>query len=223
MSGSQSLSSKLLTTNNSNNTSSQSISIMRNYQNSVYPQQQQQQQQQQQSLKSSMPTSRSLFTGLPTNSSSSSSSSVHSTSDHPYSLSSTLHPKYHENFWHCSGCQDVYKDDRAQILSCFHSMCEICIEKYCDHENETIICPLCGFSSLLTEILPDYTRQTNHSPMADDYSLALGTDVYTQHCTACKTSESMAVAKCFQCSSFLCHQCVCAHQIMNCFEGHQVS
>ena len=72
---------------------------------------------------------------------------------------------------------------------------------------------------MLTDILPDYTLQNNQS---NEYTLSFG-ESSAQFCTACKSTESMAVAKCFQCSSFLCHQCVCAHQIMNCFEGHRVS
>jgi hypothetical protein len=42
-------------------------------------------------------------------------------------------------------------------------------------------------------------------------------------CTGCKSRESSAVARCFDCSNFLCAHCVMAHQFMHCFEGHHVT
>ncbi|XP_014232640.1 brain tumor protein [Trichogramma pretiosum] len=41
-------------------------------------------------------------------------------------------------------------------------------------------------------------------------------------CTGCKSNESDAVARCFDCANFLCPNCVMAHQFMHCFEGHRV-
>ncbi len=210
---------------NSNNTTSQSISIMRSLQSQA-------QQQQKHHIKPPPPpppisSHSSLLVGLTTASPSSSLSSIHSTNDNP-SCSPFSHKQqqqqqqqqeYHYNYWNCPGCQESYKQNRAQVLQCFHSLCETCIEKLSENETGNISCPLCGLTTMLTDILPDYTIQNNHS---NEYMLSLGENS-TQYCTACKSSESMAVAKCFQCSSFLCHQCVCAHQIMNCFEGHRVS
>ena len=37
-------------------------------------------------------------------------------------------------------------------------------------------------------------------------------------CTACKSSDSPAVANCFSCSALLCANCVIAHQLMVAFE-----
>jgi len=42
-------------------------------------------------------------------------------------------------------------------------------------------------------------------------------------CTGCKSRESSAVARCFDCNNFLCANCVMAHQFMHCFEGHHVT
>jgi tripartite motif-containing protein 2/3 len=42
-------------------------------------------------------------------------------------------------------------------------------------------------------------------------------------CTGCKSKESSAVARCFDCNNFLCANCVMAHQFMHCFEGHHVT
>ncbi|CAF1645723.1 unnamed protein product, partial [Adineta ricciae] len=203
----------------STNPTSQSISIMRGFQ---VQQQGQPFPTQKQSMKL---THSTLLAGLTSSSPSSSLSSVHSTSDNPCCSSSPFYQKQqqhqedHYNFWNCPNCQEAYKQNQPQVLPCFHSLCETCIEKLAD--NGTISCPLCGLSTMLTDILPDYTMPNQPSNVSNEYMLSLG-DGSTQFCTACKSSESMAVAKCFQCSSFLCHQCVCAHQIMNCFEGHRV-
>ncbi|CAM2698441.1 unnamed protein product [Rotaria socialis] len=214
---------------NLNNITSQSISILRGLQS----QQQQNSLQQKSPIKPVASTHLSLLPGLTTSSPSSSLSSVHSTTDNlccASSSSSAFYTKqqqqqqqqdYHYNYWNCPGCQEAYKQNRPQVLQCFHSLCETCIEKLSEKENRNISCPLCGLTTMLTDILPDYTIQNNPSNLSNDYMLPLG-ESSTQYCTACKSSESMAVAKCFQCSSFLCHQCVCAHQIMNCFEGHRV-
>lgn len=41
-------------------------------------------------------------------------------------------------------------------------------------------------------------------------------------CTSCKAKET-AVARCSDCASFLCPNCVTAHQFMRCFENHKVN
>lgn len=41
------------------------------------------------------------------------------------------------------------------------------------------------------------------------------------HCTGCKSKDTRAVAKCYDCANFLCSNCVMAHQFMHCFEGHR--
>ena len=41
-------------------------------------------------------------------------------------------------------------------------------------------------------------------------------------CTSCKEQET-AVARCADCSSYLCTSCVKAHEFMRLFEKHRVS
>ncbi len=200
---------------------------LQSQQHQPFPSHQQQQHQTKHTLNQPS-THTSLLTGLPTSTPSSSLSSVHSTTaDNPCSASSSFFHKQqqqedHYNYWNCPVCQEAYKQNRPQVLQCFHTLCETCVEKLSETDDGTICCPLCGLSTMLTDILPDYTVQNNPANVSNDYMLPLGENS-NQCCTACKSAESMAVAKCFQCSSFLCHKCVCAHQIMNCFEGHRVS
>ena len=42
------------------------------------------------------------------------------------------------------------------------------------------------------------------------------------NCTGCKSKDTNAVARCFDCANFLCPNCVTAHKFMHCFEGHRV-
>ena len=42
------------------------------------------------------------------------------------------------------------------------------------------------------------------------------------NCTGCKSKDTNAIARCYDCSNFLCSNCVTAHQFMHCFEGHRV-
>ena len=41
-------------------------------------------------------------------------------------------------------------------------------------------------------------------------------------CSGCMTKDPGAVAKCFDCSSFLCANCVMAHHFVTRFEGHHI-
>ena len=190
----------------------------------------QQQQQQPPQLLPQLTSHSSLLAALTTSSPGSSLSSIHSlTLDNPCNSSSPFFHKqaaqqaeHHYNSWDCPSCQEAYKRNRPQILQCFHSICETCVQKLAETDDSGVCCPLCGLKTMLADILPDCTGQNRHSNMSNDYMLPLPETV-AQCCTGCKNAESMAVAKCFQCSSFLCHKCVCAHQMMNCFEGHRVS
>ncbi|XP_017485493.1 PREDICTED: brain tumor protein [Rhagoletis zephyria] len=54
-------------------------------------------------------------------------------------------------------------------------------------------------------------------------SVSTANGVAVPRCTACKSKQSDAVARCFECISYLCANCVTAHQFMHCFNGHNVS
>lgn len=68
---------------------------------------------------------------------------------------------------------------------------------------------MCDYATvnMLEQIASLDTSITNNSSMS---------------CTGCKSKELAPVARCFDCSNFLCPNCVMAHQFMHCFEGHRV-
>lgn len=130
----------------------------------------------------------------------------------------------------CRICDEKYKQPR--ILSCLHVFCTACLEKQLeeDAEHDTVLgavnglknsikCPICKQVTPLTDKgidgLPLDTVMANILDMAamDDPQIV---------CTSCKAKEK-AVARCNDCASFLCPNCVTAHQYMRCFENHKVT
>merc|ERR1719422_2112435 len=114
----------------------------------------------------------------------------------------------------CPVCNGTFVSPK--VLPCFHTFCQHCLERCQDHP-EKITCPTCQSDCQLgpagvAGLLADY----GVCGIADN-------QVETAYCTGCKSRESSAVARCFDCSNFLCANCVMAHQFMHCFEGHHVT
>ncbi|KAB7496567.1 B-box type zinc finger protein ncl-1 [Armadillidium nasatum] len=111
----------------------------------------------------------------------------------------------------CSVCNETYVMPR--VLSCFHIFCLGCVEKLCDG-GDRVTCPQCQVVTPVPPslLIPDYAlHRLLESPIDQPAS-----------CTACKSRDVAAVARCLDCSKLLCPHCVMAHQFMHCFEGHRV-
>merc|ERR1719210_2893968 len=114
----------------------------------------------------------------------------------------------------CPVCNGTFVSPK--VLPCFHTFCQPCLER-CQEHPEKITCPTCQTDCQLGQagvpgLLPDYGVSGVHDSQLDG-----------AYCTGCKSRESSAVARCFDCSNFLCGNCVMAHQFMHCFEGHHVT
>ncbi|XP_013790529.1 B-box type zinc finger protein ncl-1-like, partial [Limulus polyphemus] len=116
----------------------------------------------------------------------------------------------------CPLCQDTYTIPK--VLPCLHTFCQPCLEKI-QESPDKIKCPQCheefllttqGVAGLLSNYAVSNILETN------------AMNVTSLCCTGCKTKESNAVARCFDCANFLCSNCVMAHQFMHCFGGHRV-
>lgn len=116
----------------------------------------------------------------------------------------------------CSICQETYTVPK--VLPCLHTFCQPCLEKLQDN-LEKIQCPKCeqdctlppqGISGLLSDYAITNVLETS---ALEDSPLS---------CTGCKTKDTHAVARCYDCANYLCGNCVMAHQYMHCFEGHDV-
>jgi len=113
----------------------------------------------------------------------------------------------------CSVCNSTFLSPK--VLPCFHTFCQACLERTQEHTDK-ITCPTCQSDCQLgpqgvAGLLVDYGVSSSDP----------GLDM--AGCTGCKSRESSAVARCFDCSNFLCANCVMAHQFMHCFEGHHVT
>ncbi|KAK3099629.1 hypothetical protein FSP39_007220 [Pinctada imbricata] len=122
----------------------------------------------------------------------------------------------------CQICQEKLK--QPKILNCLHVFCEECLEtaykEQCEESGPDlpIVCPICkqetklpekGIEGLMTEFV---TNDMLEVEAAEDVDI---------ECTSCKAKEK-AVARCSDCVSFLCSNCVTAHKFMRCFDNHKV-
>lgn len=126
----------------------------------------------------------------------------------------------------CPSCSGRYQQPR--VLHCLHVLCTPCLEKFASSEEEgktvgqrpgdniVMVCPVCKQETHTGTIgeLPLDVVIMNMMDMDDICALRM-------LCTSCKAQEN-AVARCSDCASFLCPNCVTAHKYMRCFENHKV-
>uniref|UniRef100_A0A2P2HY96 Brain tumor protein-like n=1 Tax=Hirondellea gigas TaxID=1518452 RepID=A0A2P2HY96_9CRUS len=110
----------------------------------------------------------------------------------------------------CPCCNDTFVQPRT--LQCLHAICFGCAEKLCDVNR--IQCPTCH---QITEqhpsiLVPDYALLRLLESALDEPS----------SCTACKSRDIAAIARCLECTKLLCNNCVMAHEYMHCFQTHRV-
>ncbi|XP_013175271.1 PREDICTED: B-box type zinc finger protein ncl-1-like [Papilio xuthus] len=135
------------------------------------------------------------------------------------SLESPDNGKQEQN---CKICDNKLCSPR--VLSCLHVFCEACIDKLMVNEagdslkfDLAVECPLCKQETKMPG--------GGAASLPSDYVLTNILDVSSMDqsvvCTCCKSKEP-AVARCTDCSHFLCSNCNSAHEFMRCFENHRV-
>ncbi len=166
---------------------------------------------------SSLPDSK-MSSPTPSETVSSSASSASSTCNSSDNEMESVHSHVQQSSVNtkCSLCQETYTIPK--VLSCFHTFCQPCLEKTLE-TGDKVICPTCHTDTFLSSsgvagLLPDFA--------ISNILAANATDSNALSCTGCKSKETNAVARCFDCANFLCANCVMAHQFMHCFEGHRV-
>ena len=132
----------------------------------------------------------------------------------------------------CRICDEKYKQPR--VLSCLHVFCTPCLEKQLEEgdtdgdqdsitegtgvQKDTLKCSQCKQPTVLTS--KGVEGLSLDTVMVNILDMAAMNDPQIV-CTSCKAREK-AVARCNDCASFLCPNCVTAHQYMRCFENHKV-
>ncbi|GBP65514.1 Brain tumor protein [Eumeta japonica] len=135
------------------------------------------------------------------------------------SLESNDNGKQEQN---CNICDNKLCSPR--VLSCLHVFCEACIDKLMVNEagdslkyDLAVECPICKQETKVPG--------GGAASLPSDYVLTNILDVSSMDqsvvCTCCKSKEP-AVARCTDCSHFLCSNCNSAHEFMRCFENHTV-
>ena len=119
----------------------------------------------------------------------------------------------------CGICKEKYK--QPKVLHCLHSFCMGCLEKSLLESGPTqITCPTCKQVTRLTT-----AGGVNELPLDAVICNLMEMEAICAMqviCTSCKSVEN-AVARCSDCSNFLCPNCVTAHNYMRCFEKHKVT
>ena len=129
-----------------------------------------------------------------------------------------------------------------KVLACCHCFCIKCLESEgIRGANDKVTCPQCHKVSSMAAVNGASTAQVPttvgslfsgggiDSPFiapsvsaASDSSPGGPASPSGPFCQGCKSKEHSAVAKCHDCTNYLCPNCVMAHQFMHCFEGHRV-
>jgi len=143
----------------------------------------------------------------------------------------------------CQICRKRFQQPR--VLSCLHVLCTSCLDRLVEDkegvgdgdatvevgvkssskvapagtepEQVSLVCPSCSQETKVSSVseLPLDVVMMNAMDMSDINASRIV-------CTSCKAEEK-AVARCSDCASFLCSNCVTAHKYMRCFENHKVS
>jgi len=143
----------------------------------------------------------------------------------------------------CQICRKRFQQPR--VLNCLHVFCSGCLDRLVEDkegvgdgdatakvgakssskvapagtemEQVSLVCPSCSQETKVGGVseLPLDVVMMNAMDMSDINASRI-------LCTSCKAEEK-AVARCSDCASFLCSNCVTAHKYMRCFENHKVS
>lgn len=117
----------------------------------------------------------------------------------------------------CSGCLDRLVEDKERVGDGDANAAELGVGGKVAMEHAALVCPACKQETRIAAVseLPLDVVMMNAMDVSD-----IGASRVL--CTSCKAEEK-AVARCSDCASFLCANCVTAHKYMRCFENHKVS
>ena len=125
----------------------------------------------------------------------------------------------------CSICLDTFTDPKT--ITCLHTFCFECIKKHAviSQRNGKFRCPECQAEVDLPEAnrfdkLPTSFHHNSLLSVLAIRQSGKGNDI---SCGVCK-KMSAEISYCFECTKFMCSDCVNAHQLFSHFtEGHKVT
>lgn len=120
----------------------------------------------------------------------------------------------------CSLCHSSPAAD-SKFQSCYHLYCQTCLEKNkfnCPRCQTDAILPPANVETIISNLFLNGLSEQLDAPFNNTNQQSGAV-----RCTGCKSNKKQdAVARCVDCSNYLCSNCVMAHQFMHCFEGHRV-
>ena len=125
----------------------------------------------------------------------------------------------------CSICLDTFTDPKT--ITCLHTFCFECLKKHAliSQRNGKFRCPECQAEVDLPEAnrfdkLPTSFHHNSLLSVLAIRQSGKGNDI---SCGVCK-KMSAEISYCFECTKFMCSDCVNAHQLFSHFtEGHKVT
>ena len=125
----------------------------------------------------------------------------------------------------CSICLDTFTDPKT--ITCLHTFCCECLKKHAliSQRNGKFRCPECQAEVDLPEAncfdkLPTSFHHNSLLSVLAIRQSGKGNDII---CGVCK-KKSAEISYCFECTKFMCSDCVNAHQLFtNLTEGHKVT
>ena len=118
----------------------------------------------------------------------------------------------------CKICKKRY--EHPKLLPCLHTFCKACLEESLETHSGVLYCPVCpreiGSQFSDVEKLPNNFMVSNLLQAID-----LKQGLSSKQCDSCDEGVT-ATSRCYECSDFLCANCVEAHKRVRFTKNHKV-
>ena len=119
----------------------------------------------------------------------------------------------------CKICKKRYEDPK--LLPCLHTFCKPCLEQSVENHNGTLYCPVCPTKINSSEFFGVEKLQSNYMISNLLQAIDLKKGLSSKQCESCE-EDVTAISRCFECSDFLCANCVEAHKRVRFTKNHRV-
>ena len=119
----------------------------------------------------------------------------------------------------CKICKKRYEDPK--LLPCLHTFCKPCLEQSVENHNGTLYCPVCPTKVSSSEFSDVEKLQSNYMISNLLQAIDLKQGLSSKQCESCE-EDVTASSRCFECSDFLCANCVEAHKRVRFTKNHRV-
>lgn len=121
----------------------------------------------------------------------------------------------------CKICSKRYEDPK--LLPCLHTFCKGCLEKNVEKHGGVLYCPVCPGELRSSDFTATGVDKLFSNLMVSNLlqAIDLKHGVSAKQCESCDESV-LATSRCFECSDFLCNNCVEAHRRVRFTKQHRI-